>query len=432
MTSKKDNAMNRIQNLWTRLTTPFANDPDEALREYMTRVILLMQGIALTVFTIPIVVGWITGAFPLEAVIIMLSLLVPIIAGFWWAYHRRWQIAKYIPPILFFALGLYLSCIIPLGMTPLLFFILAVMLTSLLQGVRVYWLVVGLSLTAYVAIGVGLSQESIQIIIVGGTFTGIVLLQWFSISQFQRAILKAYKHREELDDANQKLRENEARLSKAQEVAKIGSWEMNIITGKAVWSDETYRLFGLEPQEFEITYENFKEFLHPDDREIVLEEVEEAMMNKDSYEDEYRIVRKDNKVTSLQSIAEIEHDERGNPVLIRGTIQDVTNRKRAEEELENTFNLSPDMVGVFTTEGKLLKVNPSWEKVLGYTIKELLGMGWTKLVHPDDVEQTNKEVEKQLKGSAVVNFVNRFKCKDGSYKTLEWQATFAKEGIVHI
>ncbi len=165
MISKKDNAMNGIRNLWTRLTAPFANDPDEALREYMTRVILLLLGIALIVFTIPIVVGWMTGAFPLKAVIIMLSLLVPIIAGFWWAFHRRWQIAKHIPPILFFAMGFYLSCIIPLGMTPLLFFILAVMLTGLLQGVRAYWLVVGLSLTAYFAIGGGLSQESIQAII---------------------------------------------------------------------------------------------------------------------------------------------------------------------------------------------------------------------------------------------------------------------------
>ncbi len=110
---------------------------------------------------------------------------------------------------------------------------------------------------------------------------------------------------------------------------------------------------------------------------------------------------------------------------------DITERKQAEEEFENIFNLSPDMVGVFTTEGGLIKVNPSWETILGYKTEELLEMGWAKLVHPDDVERTNKEVEEQLKGSHVVNFVNRYKCKDGSYKTLEWQATYAKDGIVH-
>ncbi len=112
-------------------------------------------------------------------------------------------------------------------------------------------------------------------------------------------------------------------------------------------------------------------------------------------------------------------------------IRDITDERKAEKAFEDIFNLSPDIVGVFTTKGKLLKVNPSWEKVLGYTTKELLRLNWTTLVHPDDVERTNKEVEKQLNGNSVVGFINRYKCKDGSYKTLEWQATFAKEGIVY-
>ncbi len=120
-----------------------------------------------------------------------------------------------------------------------------------------------------------------------------------------------------------------------------------------------------------------------------------------------------------------------NARLYKQAQRDITERKKAEEELEDIFNLSPDMIAVCTTEGKFLKVNPSWEKVLGYTTKEILDLGWAKLVHPDDVARTNKEVEKQLKGGPVVNFSNRFKCKDGSYKSLEWQATYAKEGIVH-
>ena len=111
--------------------------------------------------------------------------------------------------------------------------------------------------------------------------------------------------------------------------------------------------------------------------------------------------------------------------------KDITERKRTEEDFENIFNLSPDMMGVFTAEGRLIKANRSWETILGYKTEELLEMGWVKLIHPDDIEQTNNEVEKQLKGSPVVNFVNRYKCKDGSYRTLEWQATFAQEGIVH-
>jgi len=150
-------------------------------------------------------------------VIIMLSLLVPTIAGFWLAHHKRLQIARHIPPILFFALGLYLSYIIPLGMTPFIFFILAATLASMLHEERAYWLIAGLSLTAYFTVGIGRSQESIQIIIeiitiAGGTFTGIALLQRFSIRQFQRSTLKAYKNREELDIAYQKLYESKREL----------------------------------------------------------------------------------------------------------------------------------------------------------------------------------------------------------------------------
>ena len=111
--------------------------------------------------------------------------------------------------------------------------------------------------------------------------------------------------------------------------------------------------------------------------------------------------------------------------------EDITERKKAEEELEKIFDLSPDMVCVCTTEGELLKISPSCEKILGYTQEELLKIGWSKLVHPDDVEHTNKEVERQLKGSSVANFVNRYRRKDGSYVTLEWQASFAEKGIVH-
>ncbi len=109
----------------------------------------------------------------------------------------------------------------------------------------------------------------------------------------------------------------------------------------------------------------------------------------------------------------------------------ITERKKAEKELENVFNLSPNMICICTPEGEFLKVSPSCERILGYTVDEILKLGWANLVHPDDVEYTDKEVERQLKGSPVANFINRFRCKDGAYKTLEWQATPSVRGIVY-
>ena len=107
--------MNRLQDLWTSLTAPISSDPNEALREYMTRVILLILGILMIVFTIPVVIWWNAGVYSLEAFIITLFLLVSILAGFWRAYNGHWQTARHIPPVLLFALGLYFSFIAPLG-----------------------------------------------------------------------------------------------------------------------------------------------------------------------------------------------------------------------------------------------------------------------------------------------------------------------------
>jgi PAS domain S-box-containing protein len=131
-------------------------------------------------------------------------------------------------------------------------------------------------------------------------------------------------------------------------------------------------------------------------------------------------------------------DEKGE---FRGSfavVTDITEHRRVEEalqesekKLQNIFSFSPDMIAVCDPEGKFLKVSPSCERILGYTVNETLKLGWAKLVHPDDVERTNKEVEKQLKGSPVANFINRFRCKDGTYKALEWQATPAIDGVVY-
>jgi len=124
-------------------------------------------------------------------------------------------------------------------------------------------------------------------------------------------------------------------------------------------------------------------------------------------------------------------DDEDRIIEILSSGEDITERKKIEEEFENIFNLSPNMIGVITNEGKSLRINQSWERILGYTQEELLHMDWPKLVHPDDVDRTNKAVEKVFKGSSVVSYINRYKCKNGSYRSLEWQAVFAKEGILY-
>ncbi|MCK4898420.1 MAG: PAS domain S-box protein, partial [Anaerolineales bacterium] len=216
-----------------------------------------------------------------------------------------------------------------------------------------------------------------------------------------------------------------------QEIGRIGRWDFDIDTQKITWSDQVFKLFERDPSLGEPTPEEEATYYPPKDSAMLQEYSRRSIEEGKSFEYDVQVLLPSEKTSYMTAAMRPITDESGRVIKLVGVVQDITDRKRAEQELEDIFNLSPDMVGVFTTEGKLLKVNPAWEEILGYKPNELLDSGWTDLVHPDDVGDTNKEVEKQLEGSSVVNFINRYKSKDGSYKTLEWQATYATEGIVH-
>lgn len=98
-------------------------------------------------------------------------------------------------------------------------------------------------------------------------------------------------------------------------------------------------------------------------------------------------------------------------------------RKKVGEELQRFFDLVPDLVCIASSDGRFLKINSIWQLTLGYSEQEMLSTPYLDLVHPDDREATVKEVEQQLAGKATTRFVNRYRCKDGSYKWLEWVAT---------
>ena len=84
------------------------------------------------------------------------------------------------------------------------------------------------------------------------------------------------------------------------------------------------------------------------------------------------------------------------------------------------------MLCVASTDGYFKYLNPEWEKVLGYSIEELLSRPLFDFIHPDDHEPTKAEIERQRKGNITLNFENRYRCKDDSYKVLEWRAAPAE------
>jgi len=137
--------------------------------------------------------------------------------------------------------------------------------------------------------------------------------------------------------AERELERSRYLLDKSQEIAHVGSWELEVASGRLTWSDETYRIFGLAPQERPMDYETFLGFVHPEDREAVHSAYWESVRNnRDTYEIEHRIhPRGGNGVRTVLEKCFHQRDETGGVVRSLGMIQDVTDRKRSEDKIRH-------------------------------------------------------------------------------------------------
>jgi PAS domain S-box-containing protein len=125
----------------------------------------------------------------------------------------------------------------------------------------------------------------------------------------------------------------ETRLAEAQELAHIGSWEWEVVSNRVTWSDELYRLWGLEPGSREMHYEAFLASVHPDDREMVKETVDRAYEARMPFAFEHRVLLPDGTVRWMSSRGVVDTDDSGRPIRTRGSAQDITERKLHEAEL---------------------------------------------------------------------------------------------------
>ncbi|MBE9528347.1 MAG: EAL domain-containing protein [Proteobacteria bacterium] len=157
-------------------------------------------------------------------------------------------------------------------------------------------------------------------------------------------------------------------LKEAQQIARIGSWDWDIINNKLTWSDETYHLFGLVPDETVATYEGFLRTVHPDDRDAVIAAVHEALDNRTEYAISHRIVLPDGSERYVNERASITFDDTLRPIRMLGTIQDVTEQMRAEEEIRTLAKFpseNPNPVMRISRDGQLLYANEAATPLLG-------------------------------------------------------------------
>lgn len=138
-----------------------------------------------------------------------------------------------------------------------------------------------------------------------------------------------YTDRKELVET---LRDREQQLATAQAIAHIGSWSWDVATDTVTWSDELYRMYGLDPADHDATYDGFLNRIHPEDRGRVRHVVEATFAGTDEFAFDARIVRGDGDVRWIRGLGRVERHPDGSPRLMGGTSQDITDLKRADQQ----------------------------------------------------------------------------------------------------
>ena len=192
------------------------------------------------------------------------------------------------------------------------------------------------------------------------------------IKQLRKRIKELEISESDCKQAMRALLDIKTLLSRSQEIAHIGSWELNLTNNQLIWSDEVYRIFGLEPHEFEATYKAFIETVHPEDRAKVdaayYGSLREGM---DSYEIEHRVIRKrTGEVRHVHEKCMNVRDATGTIVHSIGMVQDITERKQAEEELLNNkqflndvFDGIQDGISVLGKDLSIISINKWMENM---------------------------------------------------------------------
>lgn len=229
-----------------------------------------------------------------------------------------------------------------------------------------------------------------------------------------------------------RVEEQRKRLENIIEGTHLGTWEWNIKTGETAFNERWAEIIGYTLSELQpVSIETWVKFAHPDD----LQKSDELLRmhfagETEFYEFESRMKHRNGEwVWVLDRGKVIERDSAGNPVRMFGTHADITKQKGAELELkeshdvlERFFSVNLDLLCIADTEGNFIKANKAWEDILGYSAEELNGRKFLDFIHPDDLDSTFKAMAELEGQEKVIDFVNRYKRKDGTYRFIEWRS----------
>ena len=199
----------------------------------------------------------------------------------------------------------------------------------------------------------------------------------------------------DLKAIEQNLRKSEARLIEAQRITKLGNWEWDVASDTTIWSHELFRIFDRDPALGAPAYEDVLQLYIEEDREKHRQAVQLSVSTGESYYLELRILRPDGSYGYLEASGHAECDKHGKVIRLYGTAQDISDRKKIEQELlQNkallrlTLENAPIGIARLAPDGKFLSVNHAFCEIYGYAAEELLNMTAFDITHPDSIART--------------------------------------------
>ncbi|MGZ8158961.1 MAG: PAS domain S-box protein [Methylobacter sp.] len=214
-------------------------------------------------------------------------------------------------------------------------------------------------------------------------------------------------------------------LTEAQRIAHIGSWELDLVDNVLVWSDEIFRIFEIDREQFSPSYAAFLDAVHPDDRETVNRAYTESLKLREPYEIEHRLLMADGRIKYVLERCETRYADDGNPLYSLGTVQDITESKHVQHQmglLNRAINQSSDSIFLVDEQLRFTYVNDRACRSLGYSRDELLAMQVPDIDPYVDM-MAGRHITEQTRSQGFVRFETFHRTKDGHVFPVEISGT---------